>query len=81
MKIHYLEIVSLDVNAVCLAFESIHNVSFGEADASLGGARTATLPDGCIIGVRNPLRDNESPVIRPYWLVEDIETAVFVAAS
>lgn len=76
MKVHYLEVVSLDVDAVCKAFEAVHNVSFGEAVASLGDARTVTLSDGCIIGVRSPLRDTEAPIIRPYWLVEDIEVAV-----
>lgn len=75
MKVHYLEIVSLDADAVCLAYEAAHNVNFGEADASLGGARTCTLSDGCIIGVRSPLRETENPVVRPYWLVENIETA------
>ncbi len=76
MKVHYLEIVSLDADAVCLAYETAHNVNFGEADASLGGARICTLADGCIIGVRSPLRGTENPVVRPYWLVEDIETAI-----
>jgi hypothetical protein len=33
MKVHYLEIVSLDVDAVCLAYEAIHNVNFSEPDA------------------------------------------------
>ncbi len=76
MKVHYLEIVSLNVDAVCKAYEAAHNVNFGEADALLGGARTCTLSDGCIIGVRSPLRDTENPVVRPYWLVKDIEIAV-----
>ncbi|HZI88410.1 MAG TPA: hypothetical protein VFD48_16375 [Pyrinomonadaceae bacterium] len=76
MKVHYLEIVSLDVDAICKAYEATHNVTFGEADALLGGARTCTLPDGSIIGVRAPLRDNENPVVRPYWLVEDLEKSV-----
>lgn len=76
MKVHYLEIVSLDADAVCKAYEAAHNISFGEADASLGGAKTCALPDGCIIGVRSPLRETEKPVVRPYWLVEDIETAI-----
>jgi uncharacterized protein len=76
MKVHYLEIVSLDVDAVCKAYGATHNVTFGEADPLLGGARTCTLPDGSIIGVRAPLRDTENPVVRPYWLVEGIEEAV-----
>jgi len=76
MKVHYLEIVSHDVHAVCKAYELTHAVSFSEPDALLGGARTCALPDGSIIGVRGPLRDTEEPVVRPYWLVDDIEQAV-----
>ena len=48
---------------------------------SLGGARTATLEDGGMVGVRGPLRDTEDPVVRPYILVEDIQAAVDVAAQ
>ena len=42
----------------------------------LGGARTCKLPDSSIVGVRGPLRETEGPIIRPYWLVEDIEKAI-----
>ena len=28
------------------------------------------------MGVRAPLRETEEPVVRPYWLVDDIEAAV-----
>ena len=76
MKVHYLEIVSHDVDAVCKAYETAHSVSFSEPDEHLGGARTYALPDGSIIGIRAPLRDNEEPVVRPYYLVDDIERAV-----
>jgi uncharacterized protein len=76
MKVHYLEIVSDDVDAVCKAYEVAHAVSFSEPDEFLGGARTCTLVDGSIVGVRGPLRDSEVPVVRPYWLVDDIEHAV-----
>lgn len=41
MKIHYLEIVSLNVDAVCDTYEAAHNVSFGEADELLGGQEHA----------------------------------------
>ena len=76
MKVHYLEIVSHEVDAVCKAYEAAHSVSFSEPDEFLGGARTCTLPDDSIVGVRGPMRDDEAPVVRPYWLVEDIEKAV-----
>jgi predicted enzyme related to lactoylglutathione lyase len=76
MKIQYLEIVTRDVDAVCAAYTSAHNVQFGEADAALGNARTATLAGGGLVGVRAPLRETEEPVVRPYWLVDDIAVAV-----
>lgn len=76
MKIHYLEIVSHDLDGVCKAYEATHSVTFSEPDPFLGGARTCTLADGSIVGVRAPMRDDEAPVVRPYWLVDDIEQAV-----
>lgn len=76
MKVHYLEIVSSDMDAVCKAYELAHSVSFSEPDELLGGAKTCALSDGSIIGVREPLRDNEEPVVRPYYLVSDIERAI-----
>lgn len=79
MKIHYLEIVASDVDAVCAAYEAALGVKFGSTDPLLGGARTAPLPDGGSIGVRGPLRDTEKPVVRPYWLVANIETALHSA--
>ena len=55
MHIHYLEIVTKDVDAVCATYERLHGVTFGAADAGLGGARTAPLPDGGMLGVRAPM--------------------------
>lgn len=76
MQIQYLEIVTKDVDAVCAAYASMNGVQFGEPDAGLGNARTAAMPGGGLVGVRAPLRANEEPVVRPYWLVKDIEAAV-----
>ena len=81
MKIHYLEIVASDVDAVCAAYEAAHNFKFGPTDQLLGGARTAAMPDGGRIGVRGPLRDTERPVVRPYWLVDDIAAALDAASK
>ena len=81
MKVHYLEIVSRDMDAVCKAYELAHSVSFSEPDEYLGGAKTCTLSDGSIIGVREPLRDNEEPVVRPYYLVDYIERAIAKIAA
>lgn len=75
MQVHYLEVVTPDVDAVCAAYTAAHGVEFGEPDAGLGGARTATLLGGGMVGVRGPLSDTEGPVVRPYWLVDDIGEA------
>ncbi|MEM6469523.1 MAG: hydroxylase [Planctomycetota bacterium] len=79
MKIQYLEIVTDDAEAVCATYEQMHGMNFGEADAGLGGARTAALSGGGMIGVRAPMHDAEKPVVRPYILVDDIKTAVAAA--
>ena len=81
MKIQYLEIVTKEVDAVCDAYASAHKVQFGEPDAGLGNARTAALADGGLVGVRAPLRETEQPVVRPYWLVDDIVAALAAAVQ
>ena len=81
MQIHYLEIVTKEVDAVCAAYAAANAVQFGEPDAGLGNARTAPLPGGGLVGVRAPLRETEEPLVRPYWLVDDIEAAVAAAVK
>jgi len=76
VQVYYLEIVTREVDAVCAAYVAAHGAQFGEPDIGLGNARTAALPGGGLVGVRAPLRDDEEPVVRPYWLVGDIEAAV-----
>ena len=79
MQVYYLEIVTKEVDAVCAAHEQIHGVTFSVSDPGLGNARTATLSNGGMIGVRAPMHDSEEPVVRPYLLVEDIDAAVTIA--
>jgi predicted enzyme related to lactoylglutathione lyase len=81
MQIQYLEIVTKDVDAVCAAYASTNGVEFGEPDAGLGNARTTVLAGGGLVGVRAPLRETEQLVVRPYWLVKDIEAAVAAAVQ
>ena len=81
MRIYYLEIVTRDVAAVCATYAAANSVQFGEPDARLGNARTARLSDGGLLGVRAPLHESEKPVVRPYWLVDDIEAAVAAAVQ
>ena len=81
MTIHYLEIVTKDVDAACALYSQMHGVTFSEADQKLGGARTANLAGGGMLGIRAPLRDTEKPVVRPYLLVKDIKASVAAAAE
>lgn len=75
LTVQYLEIVTLDVEAVVAAYTAGLDVEFSEPIAELGGARTASLAGGGVVGVRAPLRDDEAPVVRPYWLVPEIAVA------
>ena len=81
LVVHYLEIVTPEVDATCDALEILRGVSFGEPVPELGHARTAPLEGGGRIGVRAPMRETEEPVVRPYLLVEDIKAAVDAAQA
>jgi len=81
MEIHYLEIVTKEVDAVCGVYASVNGVKFGEPIAGFGNARTTVLPGGGMLGVRAPMRETEEPVVRPYWLVDDIEDALALAVK
>lgn len=76
MNVHYLEIVTSDVDATCAALEKMHGVTFGKPVAELGNARTAALKEGGRMGVRAPMHEAEMPVVRPYVLVDDVAAAV-----
>ncbi|RKY16984.1 MAG: hydroxylase [Planctomycetota bacterium] len=76
MQIHYLEIVTPDVDALCAVYAAANGLEFGEPVPGFGFARTAPVPGGGMVGVRAPMRDSEDPVVRPYWLVDDIEAAL-----
>lgn len=81
MQVYYLEIVTKQVDEVCAAYSAATGAHFGAPDAGLGGAHTAELGDGGTVGVRAPLRETEQPVVRPYWLVDDIEAALSAAVE
>ena len=74
--VHYVEIVSLDVDALCGVLEQLHGLSFGPENADLGNARVATAPDGSLVGVRAPLAPHDTPIVRTYLAVDDIALAV-----
>lgn len=81
MKTQYLEIVTKDIDGVCGAYAAVTQTRFSDPVPELGNARTARLADGSLLGVRAPLREDEEPVVRPYWLVDDIEAALKAAAQ
>ena len=81
MDIQYLEVVTDDVDAVCQVYSSIHQAAFGEAQARLGHARVAPLPNGGLLAVRAPLHESEATTVRPYWLVEDIQASLDAAVN
>ena len=76
MIVHYLEIVSDDVDTLTELYHRVHGLSFGPPDPDLGHARVATRPDGTLIGIRKPLAAHEEPIVRIYLAVDDIERAV-----
>ena len=79
MRVHYLEIVTESVDAVCATYTAALGVDFTEVDPSLGNARTAAMADGGMVGVRAPMGAAEGPIVRPYWLVDDIAATVAAA--
>jgi predicted enzyme related to lactoylglutathione lyase len=76
MTVHYLEIVSNDVDSLTALYQRMHGLSFSAADPDLGQARVATRADGSLIGIRKPLAAHEQPIMRTYLAVEDIHQAV-----
>jgi predicted enzyme related to lactoylglutathione lyase len=76
MAVHYLEIVSDDVDTLTGLYQRVHGLSFGPPDPDLGQARVATGPGGVLVGIRKPLAAHEQPIMRTYLAVEDIRQAV-----
>ncbi|WP_133406748.1 VOC family protein [Parashewanella tropica] len=75
-KIHYLEVVTSDAEQVCSLYSKSLNILFSDVIPELGNARTATLSNGSLLGIRAPMHDAEEPTTRPYYLTDDIELAV-----
>ena len=76
MIVHYLEVVSDDIDRLTALYQRTYGLSFGPPEADMGQARVATRPDGTVVGIREPLAAHEVPIIRVYLEVEDIRQAV-----
>jgi predicted enzyme related to lactoylglutathione lyase len=75
MAVHYLEIVTDDVDTLVGFYQHVHGLSFGPPDPDLGQARVATQSDGTVVGIRKPLAAHEQPMMRTYLEVKDIQQA------
>lgn len=64
MAVHYLEIVSNDIDTLTGLYQRVHGLSFGPPDPDLGQARVATRADGTLVGIRKPLAAHEQPIMR-----------------
>ena len=76
MAVHYLEIVSDDVDTLAGLYQQVHGLSCGSPDPDLGQARAAARADGTLVGIRKPLAAHEPPIMRTCLAVEDIQQAV-----
>ncbi len=81
VPVHYLEIVTPEVDETCAALAAIHGVTFSERNAELAYSRMASLVDGGRIGVRAPMGDVEVPVVRIYARVADVQAATEAAEA
>jgi predicted enzyme related to lactoylglutathione lyase len=75
MAVHYVEIVSPDVDKLLDLYQRVHGISFALPDPDLGQAHVAALPDGGLVGIRKPLAAHEQPIVRTYVAVDDIQQA------
>ena len=81
MAATYLEIVTEDVDALKLHHERVCGLSFGPPDPDLGQACVARFGDGSLIGLRKPLAAHETPIIRTYLAVDNIDEAARLAQT
>ena len=79
--VHYLEIVTPDVDSVRNLYESAFGWRFQPMVPELGNAFVAELPGGSRCGIRAPMSEQEKPVVRTYVRVADLSAAVRRAAE
>ena len=78
---HYIEIVTEEADAHCATLGAVHGLTFGDPVADLGFARVAKSHNGTLIGVRQPLAAHETPIVRTYLAVDDIQAALHAAEA
>ncbi len=75
-SIHYLEIVTPDVNSMCDLYTKSFSWNFQPECPELGNARVAKLHDGSLCGIRAPMHSTEKPIMRMYLRVSDLEASI-----
>ncbi len=81
MELGYLEVVTPTPDTVCATYAAAYGVEFSAPIPELGNARVASMPNGGRLGVRGPMRPDETPVVRPYVLVDDVAAATEAARA
>jgi len=76
MNIHYLEIVTQDVDTDIAIIERAQGLVFGAPVTALGGARVAKTETGGSIGIRAPMHETEAAATRPYFLTETLAETI-----
>ncbi len=74
-SIHYLEIVTPDVEAACRHYSTAYGWRFEPAGPELGHSHVSQLPGGSLCGIRAPMHVEEMPIVRTYLRVADIDVA------
>lgn len=75
-EIYYLEIVADDAEATRDFYREAYGWQFGEPVPELGGAFVASLPNGSVCAIRASMHAMETPTVRTYIRVLDVEAAV-----
>ncbi len=81
MDIHYLEVVCTEVDSVCRSYSQLFNAEFSDPVEALGNSKTASLSNGGRIGVRAPMHESETPAVRTYLLVDDVDVSIKTAVA
>jgi predicted enzyme related to lactoylglutathione lyase len=74
-SITYIEVVTEQVSECCDFYAAAYGWNFEAPIADLGGARVAVTESGTRWGIRAPMAASESPTVRTYIRVADIEQA------
>jgi uncharacterized protein len=67
-----VEVVTPEVDCTRALHADSFGAAFAEADPLLGGAVVAELPSGSRIGIRAPMHEQETPVVRMDVRVADL---------